>query len=113
MAKKPYNKYRNKKVTYFGNTFDSLKEGARFLELRQMLKEKKIVRLVLQKEFEVIPENWKNRATCYIADFVYEMPDGKVIVEDVKGWKKGPAYEVFTIKKKLMYHVLGIDVIET
>jgi len=113
LAKKPYNKFRNKSVTYVGITFQSIKEGQRFLELRRMLKEKKIKNLVLQKEFEVLPWNHFNREVKYIADFVYETPEGKLIVEDVKGWKKGPAYEVFKIKKKLMYHFHKIRVLET
>lgn len=113
MKKNPRNKYRNKKTVVYGFSFDSKKEAERFLELRQMLKEKKISNLVLQKEYEVLPENVRHREIIYIADFTYNTPDGKLVVEDVKGYKRGTAYEVFKIKKKLMYHFHKINVIET
>ena len=63
----------------------------------------------------------------YIADFVYEVPyrqfsdaDGelifadswKTVVEDTKGYKKGAAYDLFVIKRKLMLYVHGIRVKE-
>ena len=49
----------------------------------------------------------------YIADFVYTVNEtGETVVEDVKGYKKGEAYKVFTIKRKLMLFVYGIQVKE-
>ena len=67
------------------------------------------------------------KGCTYIADFVYEVPyrkysdkdgelifsDGwKTIVEDTKGCKKGAAYDLFVIKRKLMLYVHGIRVRE-
>ena len=67
------------------------------------------------------------KSVCYIADFVYEVPyrqfsdndgelifaDGwKTVVEDVKGYKRGAAYDIFTIKRKLMLWVHGIKIQE-
>ena len=51
------------------------------------------------------------REVSYIADFKY-IQDGKMIVEDVKGYKRGAAYQLFTIKRKLML-LKGIKVKET
>lgn len=41
------------------------------------------------------------REVSYVADFQY-IQDGKKVVEDVKGYKRGAAYQLFTIKRKLM-----------
>ncbi len=45
----------------------------------------------------------------YIADFTYKLPNGRMIVEDVKG-RRSPIYE---FKKKLMKACLNIEIIET
>lgn len=49
------------------------------------------------------------RGVYYIADFVYSLPDGSWIVEDVKGMKT----QEYIIKRKLMLHVHGIKILET
>jgi hypothetical protein len=51
------------------------------------------------------------REVAYIADFVY-FENGEKVVEDTKGYKKGTAYDLFTIKRKLMLSVHGIRVRE-
>jgi hypothetical protein len=51
------------------------------------------------------------RGVDYVADFVYEQ-DGRVVVEDAKGYKKGAAYALFVIKRKLMLMVHGIKIRE-
>ncbi len=48
---------------------------------------------------------------AYIADFVYEK-DGEEIVEDVKGYRDGGAYRVFSMKRKMMLFFKGIRVKE-
>ena len=46
--------------------------------------------LILSLEFELIPKQAGEQACKYKADFVYHMADtGKMVVEDVKGCKKG------------------------
>ena len=67
------------------------------------------------------------KGCTYIADFTYEVPyrkfsgnDGELIfadgwetvVEDTKGYKRGAAYDLFVIKRKLMLMVHGIRVKE-
>ena len=51
------------------------------------------------------------RECAYIADFVY-VRDGETVVEDVKGYKRGGAYELFSIKRKLMLYIHHIRVRE-
>ena len=109
-------KYNNKKIEHEGKIFDSKKELSRYLYLKS-LEDKGIIKtLYLQVEYELIPpqklSNGKvERAVKYVADFAYF--DGlKPVVEDVKGMKKGQAYALFVIKRKLMLQVHGIEVIE-
>lgn len=116
------NKYRAKKTEVAGIKFDSKKEANRFWELQLLQKGGYIKNLQRQVSFTLI-EAYKTkdgkteRACKYIADFVYNRinPDGSVekIVEDVKGCKKGCAYQLFKIKKKLMWDKFHIDVLET
>lgn len=107
------NKYHAKKVTFYGETFDSTKEGERWLVLRNMEKRGEIRDLRRQVKFELVPAFPKAglRAMAYIADFVYE-EDGKTVVEDVKGYRKGAAYELFVAKKKMLYWRYGIPIKE-
>lgn len=99
---KSYNKYGNKKVVVDGYTFDSKKEARRYGELKLLLRAGKIKNLELQPKFELIPtirtEAETLRKVSYIADFKYtDLESGKVIVEDVKGFKTS----VYLLKKRL------------
>ena len=121
-------KYKSKKIIIDGIKFDSKKEGARYLQLRELEKKGLIKNLELQKTFELLPPQREKstmmktgkekqgktleRAVNYIADFVYINELGDVVVEDVKGYKNGGAYQVFTIKRKLMLYVYGVKVKE-
>ena len=100
-------KYGNRKVTLYGMTFDSKKEGERYMFLRSEQLAGHISNLRCQVPFVVIPPVDKELGTKYIADFVYEK-DGKMVVEDAKGFRT----EVFKIKKKLMRWRYGIEVKE-
>lgn len=117
--KKKTNKYGNNKIEYDGHTFDSLKEKRRYAELKLMERAGAIDELELQKEFELIPaqydENGKciERAVKYKADFYYyDFEKNEMIAEDVKGYKGGGAYAVFTIKRKLMLQKYGLQIKE-
>lgn len=110
-------KYRNKKVLVDGVAFDSKKEAKRYRELKLMEDACMISRLERQVKFDLLP-NQKDpdgkvieRKVQYVADFVY-MKNGKVVVEDVKGYRDGGAYRVFVIKRKLMLYRFGLRVIE-
>ena len=110
----PRRKFGNKKVLVDGMIFDSKKEARRYMELKILLQADEISGLECQKEFELIPrqtdENGKflEHPVKYIADFVYTDKDGKIVVEDTKGYKT-PDY---IIKRKLMLKVHGIRVQE-
>lgn len=117
-------KYLSKKIEYNGITFDSKKEGKRYIEL---CNDESVTDLRMQVRYELIPAqrepstfNSRGREVLgkvierkceYVADFVYKR-DGKTIVEDVKGYRRGGAYAVFTIKRKLMLEKYGIRVRE-
>lgn len=93
--------------------FDSRKEAARYGELLLLQRAGKISNLQRQVRFQLIPAQYKDgkcifRSVTYIADFVYEK-DGEKVVEDVKGFRT-PEY---IIKRKLMYQIFGIYVMET
>ena len=49
----------------------------------------------------------------YYADFVYMDRNGTQVVEDTKGYKKGAAYDLFVIKRKLFLQRYGIRIKET
>lgn len=111
------NKYGAKKVVVNGEVFDSQKEFYRWCDLKLLERAGKISELERQVKYVLIPaqrdETGKliEREVSYIADFKY-LQDGKQIVEDVKGYKRGAAYQLFTIKRKLML-IKGIRVKET
>ena len=115
------NKYKAKKTTVVlpdgtEHTFDSAKEARIYNELLVRLKAKEIQNLSLQKEYVLLPKQIKSngkaeRGIKYIADFYYE-EGGKPRVIDVKGYRKGQAYAVFVIKRKLMLWIHHIEVEE-
>lgn len=107
-------KYHARKVVYNGEMFDSQKEYQRYRELLILQRTGMITDLKRQVKFELIPSQRIDgkvveRATSYIADFVYTTQRGERVVEDVKGVKT-PEY---VIKRKLMLWVHGIQVKES
>ncbi len=106
------NKYNARRVELDGFTFDSKREAARYSELKLLMTSGEIAALEIHPRFEIIVNGQK---ICrYIADFRYhDNETGERITEDVKGYKKGSAYALFRLKKKLMKAVHGIEVLET
>lgn len=125
-------KYHSKKVNVNGIDFDSKKEAARYRELVLLERAGRIQNLQTQVKFVLIPAQYERyerispktgkrlqdgvraieKEISYIADFVYT-ENGKRVVEDVKGYKKGTAYSVFTIKRKMMLYFHNIRIKET
>ena len=118
-------KYHNRKVTVDGITFDSVKEANRYKELKVLERAGQVHDLQLQVKFKLIPaqREWTDETTksgkpkkgkviehevSYIADFTYKNRYGLLVVEDVKGYKKGEAYALFVLKRKLMLWIHGI-----
>ena len=115
------NKLNAHKVTADGETFDSRKEYRRWLELKQLERDGKITALQRQVSFELLPKQTRadgkaDRAVTYRADFCYNevAPDGsyEYVVEDVKGYRGGATYAVFTIKRKLLLWRYGLTIRE-
>lgn len=110
------NKYNAKKCEYNGEAFDSKKEMNRYIKLKELEEVGEISELKRQTRYELIPKMVTNsgqkfRSITYIADFEYTK-NGNKIVEDVKGCRFGAGYRIFVIKKKLMYYIHKIEVIE-
>lgn len=109
-------KYLAKKIEVDGHMFDSKKEAKRYMVLKDMQDRGEIDSLRIQVPFELIPSQKQNnkvveRACIYKADFVYKQ-DGETIVEDVKGYRRGTAFSVYVIKRKLMLWRFGIRIKE-
>lgn len=120
-------KYGNKKVVVDGIEFDSRKEGNYYLYLKQLQDNGEIANLRLQVPYEIIPAVWGEktvqlktktktvqysiqRATYYVADFVYiDVKTGTEHVVDVKG-RTAPLTKEFQLKQKMMRAFLGITV---
>lgn len=121
-------KYGAKKVEYNGMVFDSKRECRRYKELEILQQIGAISELRTQVKFVLIPAQREpdtvgkrggiikgkliEREVSYIADFVYTDVNGNRVVEDVKGYRGGGAYEVFKIKRKLMLYIQKIKVEE-
>lgn len=104
---KKKNKYGNQKVVVDGYKFDSKKEANRYFELKMLQLAGEITGLKMQVPFLLEVEGKK--VAKYIADFVY-LRKGQV-VEDVKSsaTRKLPTYR---LKKKLMFAIHGITIVE-
>lgn len=133
-------KYRNKKVTVDGETFDSLREYRRYKELKLMEQAGEICDLQRQVKFVLVPVQREpdttttrgkvktgkviEREVSYLADFAYMVPThGQEVDEDggVHFWggfelvvedTKGFRTKDYIIKRKLMLWVHGIKIKE-
>lgn len=105
-------KYRAKKTTVDGITFDSRKEADRYLVLKGMEEDGLISDLHRQVRYELLPafdvDGRHYRPVYYVADFVY-VEDGKEVVEDVKGMRT----DVYKLKSKLFARRYGMSIRET
>lgn len=118
---KKQSKYKAEKIRailYDGTeyVFDSKKEYKRYCDLEILQLAGDISELRLQVPYILIPaqklSTGKTERKCeYVADFVYTK-GGMTVVEDVKGYRKGQAYALFKIKKKLMKYIHDIEVVE-
>lgn len=103
------NKFHNVKTIIDGITFDSLKEGRRYQELKILQRSGAICEMEIQKRFEL---NVNAQKICdYVCDFFYfDKEKEEWIVEDVKS--SATRTPVYRIKKKLMAACLGIEIKE-
>ena len=118
-------KYKNKKITVGGITFDSKREAERYRELYFLERAGEITDLRRQVKFNLLPtqreaptEIGKNglfkkgkileREVSYIADFVYKNKIGFTVVEDTKGFRT----KDYILKRKMMLYFHGIRIRE-
>jgi len=103
LSKPKQSKYKSRKVTIDGITFDSVKESKRYVQLRALLEQGEISHLELQPVFKIycggVPVRYDSgRQMTYRADFSYF--DGQHrIVEDCKGYKT----REYLMKKALVH----------
>jgi len=100
---KTRSKYGNVKTQVDGFTFDSIAEAERYKELRLLLYAGEISDLKFHPVFPL--EINGVYLGSYEADYSY-IERGKPIVED----KKGAKTAVFSMKKKLLKALYGIDI---
>lgn len=121
-------KYLNKKVIIDGQEFDSRKEGKFYLLFKEKELKGDIFNLRTQVNYEIIPAVYEDvekhlktktktirkciqRASYYVADFVYTDKDGNEVVVDVKSpiTRINPVYR---LKKKMMLAFNNIKIKE-
>ena len=103
-------KYHAVRTEVSGISFASKKEASRYSELVLLERAGEISDLKLQVPFKL---EISGVLICkYIADWVYT-EHGHQVVEDTKGIKRGSAYTIFKMKKRLMLALYNIDVKES
>lgn len=99
-----YRNIKSNKVVIDGIKFASPGEAERYLELMIRIAKGENIEVFLQPKFELQPKFRKNgeliRPIHYIADFKIVHGDGRIEIEDVKGWG-GYTTPEFKIKRKL------------
>lgn len=110
------NKYHARaEIDNNGRRFASHKEHRRFKELQLLERAGLISGLKTQVRYLLIPSAYDDDGKCierccyYVADFVYRDAAGHLIVEDCKGVRT----QAYIIKRKLMYSVYGVRILET
>ena len=117
-------KYRNSKVTIGNDTYDSMKEYRRYLDLLALEKTGEIKELQRQVKYILIPAQREpdtigkrggihkgrllENEVAYFADFVYTDSSGETIVEDTKGIRT----KDYIIKRKMMLYFHKIRIHE-
>ena len=119
------NKYHAKKVSIQGEVFDSKREAARYMELKELEMAGRISGLQRQKKFVLVPAQYEpettgprggkikgkllEREVTYYADFVYFDEEEKdFVIEDTKGVRT----KDYIIKRKLMLWLNGYQIRE-
>lgn len=118
-------KYHSKKVSILGEVFDSKREAARYMELKELEMAGRISGLQRQKKFVLVPAQYEpettgprggkikgkllEREVAYYADFVYFDEEEKdFVIEDTKGVRT----KDYIIKRKLLLWLNGYQIRE-
>ena len=114
VASSTNNKFGAKKTEYDGIMYDSRKEAefARTLHRCGLAKNAKdrVIFVLPQFKFDFYVKDKK--IFTYICDFKVQYADGSWKYFDVKGYKKGAAYNIFIIKKKCIEAQENIVILE-
>ena len=129
--RKKGSKYGNEKTVIDNIKFDSKHEAERYCQLKLLQRAGVIRDLELQKEFILIPAQYKSeerygkngkrlkdkqilveRKVSYFADFTYiEVESGQMIVEDAKS-EITRTDKTYILKRKMLRHFYGLEVQE-
>lgn len=109
------NKYRAVKETVNGVVCDSMAEARRYRDLLALERCGEIRHLRVHPKFPLVVsrptrEDDPKLVCTYEADFTYLTAEGRLVVEDVKGMRTGPAWAHFRTKSKLFAALHGIEV---
>lgn len=99
-------KYRNQRTFYNGRWYSSKKEAERAGELDLLVRSGSVKRWEAQPKFPIVYEGIK--ICSYIGDFKVEYPNGKIVIEDTKGFQTA----IYKLKKKLVKAFYGIEIKE-
>lgn len=100
-------KFGAQKAVVNGEMLDSLLEGRHYAKLLLLQKAGEVLEIKRQVPFVVEAEP-KELSVRYIADFVVTFKDGKVEVQDCKGY----ATREYKRKKRLLKKFLNIEIVE-
>lgn len=108
------NKFGAKKTEVDGIVFDSKKEANYYSQLLLQKNAKdevdRVLSIEIQPRFDIIVNEQK--IGFYKADFRVRYEFGRNEIIDVKGLKKGSAYQLFRLKKKIVEALYNIEIIE-
>ena len=108
-----YKRSPKEERTWNGRVYDSKLEMRTAQVLHQMQERGEIFELREQVPFVLVPKDGKLRAITYRADFTYRRaPDEDeqpMVVLDAKGH----VTQLYTLKKRLMKMLHGIEIVET
>lgn len=106
------NKFNTKKIIIDNIKFDSIKEGRYYQKLKLLTKANgndKVLKIETHPRYDIFIKD--KYIAFYKADFKVTYID-RVEIIDVKGLKKGCAYQHFKLKKKLVEALYNIKIIE-
>lgn len=108
------NKFNAQKTIVDGIKFDSKKEANYYSQLLLQKKAKnkaeRVIRIECHPRFDIVINGIK--IGFYKADFRVTYAYSRIVIIDVKGLKKGSAYQLFKLKKKLVEAIYNIEIIE-
>lgn len=113
-AKPNKNKFHAVRCEFDGITFDSLKEMRFYASLKQQMmlsvEEFRVIDIQRQVRYDIAVAGKK--IAYYKLDFLVTYGNGTKRYFDVKGVKKGCAYQLFKLKKKIVEAIYNINIEE-